>query len=1125
MPTRQVIIALTGLTGAGKTTFASLVTERRDLEIGHGVNSCTQRPQEAHFWLDGTRITLIDTPGFDDTLRTDVDILEIISDYLATAYGQNKLLDGLILLHPVTGNRVTGSEGSRTQLIKEILGQDAYKRVVIATTMWDNIIDRTLALKQEEQRKQPDGIWHSMCQQGATVLQHDNTKESAHRILRHLLQITSTPFALQLQRELVQHNGVVAQTSVGQEMDRQHEAQIARLEEKIATLERSPSFRARSSSIRIHELRSEIKQLKSKRAKLRKLAAEIILVLGTHCEIPSINALSQTCRGLHAILNDVLYARAADESRECYLRPEHDVLLWAVHAGYEETAIKYLRAGGLIQPLRKPYRELGPQSIAALKSRGLYQRRLRYYIDCVVEHSWEEACCRFCEWGCPECQRGRRDYWIPHKRRSAGYHTSCLWRMARMKTKDHLRWLDIVLQNATPEAFERGFVILRTALSRQVEWFVGDNLSLEPAVVLLRHILNMPSVFKGREGENVLAGLRRINFFHLWCRLSAQERRTYFLTMVQLGRQFPGPGSDIEALEELVKERAGGSVALARLDFYLESRLAHGSLEWLMERYAAPWQRQASRATDKFGVVTSLSQLQDAGSSPSQNQLPLGTIKMASATTLTARCHCKSIHFTVTVPTSSLPLRTHLCHCHICRLTHGSFTCFHSTLPDFIQPVFIAPSSISLLTPYTHPAALSTRLFCSTCGCHIGDYDHPPPSPTPAWRVATSLITPNGGSIFTISSHFFPFALPGPNFANWLRTTNNTPLRVFNPEPSSETFPLPRPPPPATETDEAGHDILRAECHCSGVSFTMPRPNHPSIPRDPLIEKYISPTDPRKWKACLDACDDCRLVTGAHVIGWMFVPVAGIRPPLPGDLEGYGTLKVYKSSQGVRRGFCGVCGATVFFLYEGEERGGKIVDVAVGVLRAADAVADEWVTWWTGRVAFEKDGRRFDEAESHANPPNPPNPPPYTPFNPEATQNSLDLERQCLNVRARFKPHMEYTRKMEGLEQELAEALNVIDEEERVLFNTFYEMSERVGMKTENIRDMRIRTTGHRCPGFIARMLERRKLKKEIRNLAPDDWVKNTRRDMEARRNLVRKDYEKKRAVLRDTYFVKKGTR
>lgn len=41
MPARQVIIALTGLTGAGKTTFASLVTERRDLEIGHGVNSCT----------------------------------------------------------------------------------------------------------------------------------------------------------------------------------------------------------------------------------------------------------------------------------------------------------------------------------------------------------------------------------------------------------------------------------------------------------------------------------------------------------------------------------------------------------------------------------------------------------------------------------------------------------------------------------------------------------------------------------------------------------------------------------------------------------------------------------------------------------------------------------------------------------------------------------------------------------------------------------------------------------------------------------------------------------------------------------------------------------------------------
>ena len=36
----EVLIAVIGVTGAGKTTFISRATGRNDLEIGHGIDSC-----------------------------------------------------------------------------------------------------------------------------------------------------------------------------------------------------------------------------------------------------------------------------------------------------------------------------------------------------------------------------------------------------------------------------------------------------------------------------------------------------------------------------------------------------------------------------------------------------------------------------------------------------------------------------------------------------------------------------------------------------------------------------------------------------------------------------------------------------------------------------------------------------------------------------------------------------------------------------------------------------------------------------------------------------------------------------------------------------------------------------
>ena len=50
-----------------------------------GLTSCTAEVKLAdEFTLDGATVTLIDTPGFDDTSKSDADILEMIAAFLAT---------------------------------------------------------------------------------------------------------------------------------------------------------------------------------------------------------------------------------------------------------------------------------------------------------------------------------------------------------------------------------------------------------------------------------------------------------------------------------------------------------------------------------------------------------------------------------------------------------------------------------------------------------------------------------------------------------------------------------------------------------------------------------------------------------------------------------------------------------------------------------------------------------------------------------------------------------------------------------------------------------------------------------------------------------------------------------
>ena len=56
-----------------------------NLPTGMHLRSCTAEVQVANeFTLDGERVLLVETPGFDDTYKSDTEVLKLIAASLAT---------------------------------------------------------------------------------------------------------------------------------------------------------------------------------------------------------------------------------------------------------------------------------------------------------------------------------------------------------------------------------------------------------------------------------------------------------------------------------------------------------------------------------------------------------------------------------------------------------------------------------------------------------------------------------------------------------------------------------------------------------------------------------------------------------------------------------------------------------------------------------------------------------------------------------------------------------------------------------------------------------------------------------------------------------------------------------
>ncbi|KAL2076156.1 hypothetical protein VTL71DRAFT_1099 [Oculimacula yallundae] len=221
----DVVIAVMGVTGSGKTTFIQQFCNQ-NLNIGHGLESCTHKVDVVPCIMpNGQRIFLIDTPGFDDTYRSDTDILGEIADWLAQSYQFKIRLTGIIYLHRITDVRVGGQGMKNLRMFRKVCGEKNLGSVVLATTMWSSCPLSDANLRESQLTGNSD-LWKFLITKGARIFRHDRGEESGQEILDHLLT-RGRKVILDIQHEVVDEGKKLVDTNAGREV----QAEIEKIKE------------------------------------------------------------------------------------------------------------------------------------------------------------------------------------------------------------------------------------------------------------------------------------------------------------------------------------------------------------------------------------------------------------------------------------------------------------------------------------------------------------------------------------------------------------------------------------------------------------------------------------------------------------------------------------------------------------------------------------------------------------------------------------------------------------------------------------------------------------------------------------------------------------------------------
>jgi hypothetical protein len=257
------MILIMGMTGSGKSYFVNRLvanaakespnlTSRKYCDFGLFVQSLilatanfvaanleiseTETCQVVQVRIGAYPVALVDTPGFDDTFRSDAEVLDEILQFMISQHRSGIPLRGIIYLHKITDNRMTGSSVRYLEIFKKLCGIAALPNVFLITTHWNELKDPALGCKRDQQLR--DRFWRAMVDLGSSIYEFHGSPEEAEGIL---IQLVSKPCVeLDIQTRLIHEKMPFATTPAGQLALPAIDEDITEVEKELAYLQSKP---------------------------------------------------------------------------------------------------------------------------------------------------------------------------------------------------------------------------------------------------------------------------------------------------------------------------------------------------------------------------------------------------------------------------------------------------------------------------------------------------------------------------------------------------------------------------------------------------------------------------------------------------------------------------------------------------------------------------------------------------------------------------------------------------------------------------------------------------------------------------------------------------------------------
>ena len=127
----------------------------------------------------------------------------------------NIRLSGILYLQRISDNRVAGTPLKNLSIFHKLCGKDALQRIILTTTMWDDVQIRT---GDQREKELCAGYWKAMAEQGSKVARFLHTTESAWNVVEPILLDANRRCAVEIEHEMVDLKKRLSETRAGKQL-------------------------------------------------------------------------------------------------------------------------------------------------------------------------------------------------------------------------------------------------------------------------------------------------------------------------------------------------------------------------------------------------------------------------------------------------------------------------------------------------------------------------------------------------------------------------------------------------------------------------------------------------------------------------------------------------------------------------------------------------------------------------------------------------------------------------------------------------------------------------------------------------------------------------------------------